>query len=146
MNAVKVGVVACSKTKARGRCAAVDLYRGRTYLAAVDLLRAWGCDRIVILSALHGAMPDHRVVDPYEWSLAKLNAMLRRQWADAARIQIASALRTVGGTKELADIDVHAIVPAAYAGALDGIRHTRHFEGLSQGKLFAALKAAREVA
>lgn len=144
---MKAGVVACSKTKAPHACAAIELYQGRTFRAAVEALRAMGCERIVILSALHWALPDDRIVAPYEQSFATMDAATRKRWAIIARGSLSSTLCEIAGVRSLATVDVHAIVPAAYAGALDGLpRVTRHFAGLPQGKLFAALKAAREVA
>jgi len=146
MKAAKIGVVACSKTKAPTARPAIELYQGRVFRASVEALRAMGCERIVILSALHWALPDDRIVAPYEQSFAAMDAATRRRWAIIARGSLSSTLCEIAGVRSLATVDVHAIVPAAYAVALDGIRHTRHFEGLPQGKLFAALKAAREVA
>lgn len=143
---MKIGVVACSKTKAPTERPAIELYQGRVFRASVEALRAMGCERIVILSALHWALPDDLVIEPYEHSFATMNAATRRRWDIIARADLSSLLCEIADVRSLATVDVHAIVPAAYAGALDGIRHTRHFEGLPQGKLFAALKAAREVA
>jgi hypothetical protein len=142
-----IGVVACSKTKAPTARPAIELYQGRTYRAAVEVLRAMGCERIVILSALHYALPDDLVIEPYEQSFATMDATTRRRWAIIARGSLSSTLREIAGVRSLATVDVHAIVPAAYACALEGLpRVTRHFAGLQQGKLFAALKAARVAA
>lgn len=136
---MKVGVVACSKTKADVACPAVDLYRGRTFVAAVRHLRGLGCERIVILSALHLALLDTEVVAPYEWCLDGLDAASRRHWSVVARGKLCNLLHELGAT------EVHAIVPRAYEGALIGLRGvTRHFEGLPQGRLYSALAARRE--
>lgn len=140
---MKVAVVACSKTKAAEPCAAVDLYRGRTFHAAVAHLRALGCERVVILSALHHALRDDAVVAPYQRALADLTAPERRHWTVVARAALSNVLCEVSGRRSLAEVDVHAIVPAAYAGALEGLpRVTRHFAGLPQGQLFAAINGA----
>ncbi len=139
---LKVGVIACSQSKAASRRPAIELYTGRTFRAAVAYLRGLGCERFVILSALHHAVPDVRVVDPYERSFAGMDAATRRHWAVVARASLSNALCTVADTRTLDAVEVHAIVPAAYAPALDGLpRLTRHFAGLTQGRLYSALVA-----
>lgn len=140
---MKIGVVACSKTKALAPCRADELYLGQTFLSSTKLLRSWGCERVVILSALHWALPDDRIVAPYEQSFSKMNAEARRRWTMVARTSLSNALCEVAGVRTLATVDVHAIVPAPYATALEGIRNvTRHFVGLPQGRLLQALKAS----
>jgi hypothetical protein len=44
-----VGVLACSKTKALEPRPAVELYQGRTFRAAVEVLRAKGCGAYLML-------------------------------------------------------------------------------------------------
>lgn len=127
-----VGVVACSKVKAETACCALDLYRGRTFRAAVDVLRGRGCSRFVVLSALYGAVSGKQVIAPYERSLLGAPVAARRAWAERARVE----LRALVG-----DGYALAIVPADYATALDGLSsYERLYAGLSQGRLFSALK------
>lgn len=130
-----IGVVACSKTKAPEPRPAVELYQGRTFKAAVEVLRARGCERFVILSACYGAVDGNRVIAPYEQTLIGAPARERRAWAATARAQL---VELVG------DAPLLAILPADYARALEGLpRVGRLFAGLPQGRLFAALAAAR---
>ena len=138
-----IGVVACSKSKLAAPARAEDLYTGRTFRGAVRLLRAWGCTRIVVLSALHGAVADDRVLAPYEHALADQGADARRRWVLVARAELSRLVCELARTSDLAGVDVHAIVPAAYAAALDLLPTvTRHFAGLTQGHLFSAVKRA----
>jgi hypothetical protein len=78
---MRVGILACSKAKTPAPRPAVELYQGRVFRAAVDVLRARGCARLVILSALHLALAEDDVVAPYERCLADLDAAGRRAWA-----------------------------------------------------------------
>lgn len=129
----RVGVVACSKLKASGPCAAVDLYRGRTFRAAVALLRARGAERVIILSALHGPVWDVDVIAPYEASLIGAKRAELRAWEAMARPRLVAMLGALEG------VQVEAIVPRDYARALADVPHARLFEGLSQGRLFSSV-------
>ena len=134
---MKVGILACSKTKAASPCAAVELYQGRVFRASVAVLRAKGCDRLVILSALHGAVLDDTVLAPYERCLSDLDAAGRRAWARAANGKLFNLI-----LPDATGASVLAIVPALYAPALVGLpRVTRLFAGLPQGRLYQALRA-----
>lgn len=134
---MRVGILACSKTKAATPCAAVDLYQGRVFRASVAVLRAKGCDRLVILSALHGAVLDDTVLAPYERCLSDLDAAGRRAWAQATSAQLFNLILPNATGPE-----VLAIVPALYAPALADLpRVTRLFAGLPQGRLYQALRA-----
>lgn len=118
---------------------AVELYQGRVFRAAVDVLRARGCARLVILSALHLALAEDDVVAPYERCLADLDAAGRRAWALAARAKLAIVLANDPGAEVL------AIVPALYAPALADLpRVERLFAGLPQGQLYQALRRELE--
>lgn len=144
--ALKIGVVACSKTKRDFACRADELYTGRIFRAAVTYLRSLGCERIVILSALHHAIADDRIVAPYEQCLATMDAASRRHWTIVARASLSNTLCAVADVRDLAGVEVHAILPAVYAGALDGLPHvTRHFMGLTPGRLYSALSRALPV-
>jgi len=133
---VKVGILACSKAKTPAPRPAVELYQGRVFRASVDVLRARGCARLVILSALHLALAEDDVVAPYERCLADLDAAGRRAWALAARAKLANLILANDPGAE-----VLAIVPALYAPALvDLPRVERLFAGLPQGRLYQALR------
>ena len=137
---MRVGIVACSKMKAPGPCPAVELYQGRTFRAAVEVLRAKGCERLVILSALHLALAEDEVVAPYERCLDDLDAAARRAWARAASAKVFNLI-----LPDAAGPEVLAIVPALYAPALADLpRVTRLFAGLPQGRLYQALRRELE--
>jgi hypothetical protein len=130
---MKTGVLACSKGKASAACAAVNLYQGRTFRAALGVLRARGCERVVVLSARYGAVEGSRVIAPYDETLVGAPVAMRRAWAERARVELAALV---------GDDPVVAIVPADYARALEGLRQVERLHaGLSQGRLYAALAA-----
>ncbi len=142
MKPPRVGVVACSKNKADGPRRALELYTGRTFRASCEYLRAIGCERLVVLSALHGAVDGDEVLEPYERSLYELDAETRRWWALTTRARLFNLL-----LPERTGAEVHAIVPALYTPALDGLpRVTRHFAGLTQGRLYGELARSRRCA
>lgn len=140
---MKIGVLCCCKTKSVSARRADELYAGRVFRASAKYLRSIGCERLVILSALHHAVRDDEVIDPYNESLDAMGAAGRRHWAVVARAKLSNVLCEVSGRRRLEGVEVHAVVPAAYAAALDGIRAvTRHFAGLPQGSLYRALSLA----
>lgn len=129
-----IGVVACSKSKLAAPARADALYTGRTFRAAAALLRARGCDRLVILSAEHGPVEASAVLAPYERTLVGA----RRAELDAWAADAAPRLRAMAGAEP-----VLAIVPEGYAGALRELPDaTRLFAGLTQGRLFSAVSLA----
>lgn len=129
-----IGILACSKTKLPTPAPAVELYQGRTFRAVYLLLRALGCQRFVILSALHGPVDENTVIAPYERTLIGA----RKAELDAWNSQAAPKLRELVGAKPSV-----AIVPQDYAGALVGLPGCRRLlKGLPQGKLYAAVREA----
>lgn len=126
-----IGVLACSKTKLARPAPALCLYQGDVFRLALAYLRAQGCERIVVLSAQHGAVPGDQVLAPYEASLESLGAAGRRVWA----VRAGAVLRELVG-----DTKVLAIVPNEYAAALVWVSYERRFAGLPLGLLKQALK------
>jgi hypothetical protein len=129
-----IGVLACSRTKAADARPAVELYTGPVFRLARRYLEGLGASRLVVLSALHGAVVGAQVLEPYEHGLLTLGARARRDWALRTWAQLHGLVPS--GAR------VVAVVPALYAPALAGIPHERHFAGLSVGYLKQALGAA----
>jgi hypothetical protein len=61
-----VVLIGCGATKRPSAARAVDLYTGPLYRAHLSLLRSAGREPTHVLSALHGAVPAYRVIEPYE--------------------------------------------------------------------------------
>lgn len=126
-----IGVVACSKSKGSTPAPAGELYTGRTFRAAGDLLRRMGARRLVILSALYGPVDEREVIAPYEATLIGASKATRAAWEAKA---VPRLVELVGREP------VVAIVPADYAGALRDVDARRLFVGFPQGALFSAIK------
>lgn len=131
---MRVGILACSKSKLPHPAPARDLYTGQIFRWSAEVLRRRGCDRLVILSARYGAIPEGRVVAPYDLALATLRRGEREAWARRAGL----------GLRDLVppSAEVVAIVPAPYWAAFEQAQLptvTRLHAGLPIGRLRAAL-------
>ena len=87
-----LGLVGCSKTKAAEPRPAAELYASPLFLysyrAAVRT-----CDRVVILSALHGVVQPDEVIEPYNLHVGQLGGAALAAWRDKVRQQLAAVLR-----------------------------------------------------
>jgi hypothetical protein len=81
---LKVGLVACSKTKADGPRPAAELYTSPLFRKAAAYCRRH-YDRWFILSALHGLVEPSTVLAPYDLTLTALTPTEREAWADPGR-------------------------------------------------------------
>jgi cytoplasmic iron level regulating protein YaaA (DUF328/UPF0246 family) len=135
---ITIGVLACSKTKGARPAPALELYQGHVFKLARAHLERAGCERLIVLSALYGAVDGGEVLAPYERALAAQPTDVRNHWARVARSQLAVMLP--------ARARVLAIVPALYAPALRDTPHERLFERLPIGRLKQALARAAEAA
>jgi hypothetical protein len=88
---VRVGFVACSKTKAAHPMPAGALYASplfrKSLLAALD-----ASDRIYILSAKHGVLRPGSVIEPYDVALKGMPKANRQEWGRRAGAELDSIL------------------------------------------------------
>lgn len=82
-----VYLVACTKTKARGPCAAKDLYTSPWFRKARRYVEARP-GRWFILSAEHGLLDPERVIAPYETTLKRMDRSQRVAWAQRVHRQL----------------------------------------------------------
>jgi len=75
----KIGLVACSRTKADHAAPARDLYQGALFRASAAYAEEV-CDEWYILSAKHGLVSPDTILEPYDESLYDLSAAERREW------------------------------------------------------------------
>jgi hypothetical protein len=108
----KVGLVACSKSKASGPRRACELYASPLFRKAADYCRR-RYDAWFVLSALHGLLEPDRVIEPYERTLVGLTKAQKREWAAGVAAQIEG--RGLRGAR----FYLHA--GRAYAAALSGL-------------------------
>lgn len=73
-------LVACSASKLDRAAPARDLYTSALFRKALAYAEI-AAERVWILSALHGAVELDRVIEPYDFSIAKLTQREREQWA-----------------------------------------------------------------
>jgi hypothetical protein len=89
---VRIGLIACSKSKSDRQTAAGALYTSalfrKSLLAAVD-----ASDKVFVLSALHGVLPLNEQVEPYDVTLKTMGQRDRMAWGNAVAPQLAEILR-----------------------------------------------------
>jgi hypothetical protein len=79
-----IGLVACSRRKARDAAPARELYASCLFRAALAYAeRHYGPGQWLILSARHGLVEPDSVLNPYDLSLRQLSAREREAWATA---------------------------------------------------------------
>jgi hypothetical protein len=77
--ALRVGVVGCSALKSKKPAPAKDFYTSSLFRAAYEYAERT-CDKVVIVSALYGAVAPKTVLRPYDRSLRKLRKSEREDW------------------------------------------------------------------
>lgn len=80
---ITVALVGCSKQKANhaGGLPASDLYAGRLAQAGLAYARSMGWD-VHFLSALHGILPPHARIAPYDLCIQRLLPSERKEWGN----------------------------------------------------------------
>ena len=84
-----IGLVACSRGKARHAAPARELYVSPLFRAARAYAeRQYGPGRWLILSALHGLVDPDTVLDPYDLGLRQLSAREREAWGNRVAVEL----------------------------------------------------------
>ena len=84
-----IGLVACSRGKARHAAPARELYVSPVFRAARAYAeRQYGPGHWLILSALHGLVDPDTVLDPYDLSLRQLSAREREAWGNRVAVEL----------------------------------------------------------
>lgn len=87
-----VGLVGCSKTKAAEPRPAAELYASPLFLYSYRAAKRT-CDRVMILSALHGLVDPGEVIAPYDFHVGQLSGAALAAWRDKVQQQLAAVLR-----------------------------------------------------
>lgn len=74
-------LIACSASKGPVAAPAAELYRGDVFRKALAWAQREAYTEVAILSARHGLVPLHQVVEPYDASLTTATLQERRRWA-----------------------------------------------------------------
>lgn len=77
---LRVGLVACAASKQPHAAPAADLYTSDLFCKSMRLARL-RCERVYILSALHGLLDPARVIEPYDLTLNDMPKHLRDAWS-----------------------------------------------------------------
>lgn len=133
---MKIALISCSKEKRSYPCKAYELYSASTLFSLSYQYAKKNADRIYILSAKYGLLPDDRVIEPYDQTLKEMNRAQQIQWAQ----NVSSDLYT--------ECDPHEdtfIILAGRDYSLDLVIHLQHcilpLEGMRMGERMAFLKA-----
>jgi len=108
---MRIGLVACSATKAPEARPASQLYRGQLHRLALDYAR-FTCDEVFILSARHGLVHLDDVLEPYDSHLLQLSRGGREAWGERVVDQLAHWHPTVD------DLHLVLLAGAPYVNAL----------------------------
>lgn len=84
---IKIALISCAKEKRNYPCAAHDLYSASTLFSASYKYAKSRADKIFILSAKYGLVPENMTITPYNQTLKEIN---RKQQLDWARMVIKS--------------------------------------------------------
>lgn len=86
---MRVGLIACSKSKGPSPAPARSLYRGALFRKSLAYAEAT-CDAVVILSAKFMVVKPDDVIPPYDASLYEMTKAEKQNWADQVVIQLAA--------------------------------------------------------
>ena len=81
MTNIKIALVACVKQKQDSPCQAKDMYVSEEFKAWVKYAKAWGADKIFILSGKYGLLELTKEIKPYDFNLNVQSRSYRRAWA-----------------------------------------------------------------
>lgn len=126
-------VIPCGAKKRQGTHPAQNLYVGSYFTTALNWARTRQADRVLILSAKHGLIELHDVIDDYEQTFGKPGSITAAQvWAQAEqkRLLNVTKVETVGGNRYRSIVRYiwpHATSPVDNVG---GMGH--HMRAMSQ--------------
>lgn len=141
----RVALVGCSASKLPVRAPARELYTGDLFRRALRFTAAAGFDSTFVLSALHGAVPLDRELDPYDFSLQRMEGFELALWGHTTLVQLATLGVHLGRGTQL-----HVFAGQDYAAPLEwqlpewpGLELVRPLRGLGIGKQKAFLAEVR---
>lgn len=131
---MKLGLISCAKSKQNYPCRADEMYRSSAPFSKAHDYAIVQYDRVAILSAKHGLLLPHEVIEPYEQTLKTMRRKAKKQWAD----RVYKQLKDKFDFKIISEIFFHAgmdyreyLIPLMRR---EGVRVQVPLEGLRQGK------------
>lgn len=89
---MRVGLIACCKKKLDHAAPARELYQSPLFQLSAQWMEKrtsqWGMLEWGILSAKHGLVMPHQVLEPYDLCLADLPKLQKERWADMVHEQL----------------------------------------------------------
>lgn len=80
---MRVALVSCSKSKKSYRCPARELYSESNNFKCLYAYAKATADKVFILSAKYGLLPEDKIIDPYEKTLNDMPENECREWASS---------------------------------------------------------------
>ncbi|MCW3988806.1 MAG: hypothetical protein NWE88_01875 [Candidatus Bathyarchaeota archaeon] len=131
---MKLGLISCSKSKQNYPCRAEEMYQPSALFSKAYDFAIEQYDKVAIISAKHGLLLPHEVIEPYEQTLKTMRRKEKKQWAERVYKQLKDKL----DFKEISEIFFHAgleyrenLIPLIRS---DGIRVQVPLKGLRQGE------------
>ncbi|GLI17221.1 hypothetical protein MTHERMOG20_16750 [Moorella thermoacetica] len=78
----KIALISCTSRKKAYKCPARELYWESPRFRLAYALAKLVANKIFILSAKHGLVPEDRVIEPYNETMIGKSARERREWGD----------------------------------------------------------------
>lgn len=140
---MRIGLVACVKSKKGTAAPAADLYTSPLFVGGRRAVEA-NCDKWFILSAKHGLLDPTAVVDPYEETLKGASRGRKRSWSRQVLDELSDVLGDVAGVV----FEVHAGQDYHAWGLTQGLRDAGAevelpTAGLSMGRKLAHYRDQR---
>jgi hypothetical protein len=79
---LRIALIQCTSRKKANKCQARELYSESPRFRLAYTLAKLVADRIFILSAKHGLVPEDMIIEPYNETLKDKSAQERRAWGD----------------------------------------------------------------
>lgn len=89
MTNIKIALVACVKQKQDSPCQAKDMYVSEDFKAWMKYAKAWGADKIFILSGKYGLLELTKEIKPYDFNLNVQSKSFRSAWAENVLTKLA---------------------------------------------------------
>jgi cytoplasmic iron level regulating protein YaaA (DUF328/UPF0246 family) len=86
---IKIALVACVKQKQGSPCQAKDMYVSEDFKAWMKYAKAWGADKIFILSGKYGLLELTKEIKPYDFNLNVQSKSFRSAWAENVLTKLA---------------------------------------------------------
>ena len=112
----RLGLVGCVKGKLPVPAPAAQLYTSPLFRLRRGYVERT-CDAWYVLSAKHGLVPPHHVLEPYDQTLKRATRAERRDWSR----QVLAALQEQVGPLDGLAVDIHAGDEYRAYGLVDGL-------------------------